>query len=159
MPHHLLIMAPCQLKINKLRHVTTKNTLTHLELFSPSLSLSFVTNHQQPNTSPSLLPHPQDLKRLSVLGSQYNRLMGPIPSSLGNLKMLRGLDLSFNGFSGGIPAGLTDIPQLDFLEVQNNFLFGFVPSGIPISYILDYSKTILFLTVSFLLLWLCIDLY
>ena len=85
--------------------------------------------------------------------------MGPIPSSLGNLKMLRGLDLSFNGFSGGIPAGLTDIPQLDFLEVQNNFLFGFVPSGIPISYILDYSKTILFLTVSFLLLWLCIDLY
>lgn len=99
------------------------------------------------------------LTRLSVLGLQYNRLMGPIPASLGNLKKLRRLDLSFNGFSGGIPAGLASIPQLDFLDVRNNSLSGVVPSGMSISYILDYSKKILLLTLSFLLLWLCTDQY
>lgn len=99
------------------------------------------------------------LTRLSVLALQYNRLNGSIPASLENLKKLKRLDLSFNGFSGRIPAGLANISQLDFLDVQNNSLFGFVPPGMSISYILDYSTKILLLTLSFLLLWLCIDLY
>ncbi|MBA0796692.1 hypothetical protein Gohar_007438, partial [Gossypium harknessii] len=71
-----------------------------------------------------------DLKGLSVLSLQRNRLDGKIPASLGNLIMLRRLDLSYNRLFGEIPTTLANILQLETLDVRNNTLYGNVPSGL-----------------------------
>ncbi|KAJ7961468.1 LRR receptor-like serine/threonine-protein kinase FLS2 [Quillaja saponaria] len=61
------------------------------------------------------------LKNLEELNLHYNKFMGTLPPSLGNLTALRKLDLSQNYFTGNIScvvAGLKSLVYLDFSENQ-----------------------------------------
>ncbi|MBA0640261.1 hypothetical protein Goklo_023216, partial [Gossypium klotzschianum] len=69
-----------------------------------------------------------DLKGLSVISLQRNRLDGKILASLENLVMLRRLYLSYNSLFGEIPTILANILQLETLDVRKNTLYGNVPS-------------------------------
>ncbi|MGE5342516.1 MAG: hypothetical protein ACM3SY_13650 [Candidatus Omnitrophota bacterium] len=57
-----------------------------------------------------------------------NRLIGTIPSVLGNLPDLTGLNLSWNQLSGSIPPELGDLRKLDEFNVSVNQLTGSIPN-------------------------------
>ena len=54
----------------------------------------------------------------------YNRLEGPVPPEIGNLKQLTELYLSSNKLTGEIPATLGNCEGLQILEMDHNYLTG-----------------------------------
>eukprot|EP01018_Ginkgo_biloba_P004105 Gb_32503 [translate_table: standard] len=76
-------------------------------------------------------PLPSDLANLKVLRSlyvQHNLLSGPLPPSLPVWTRLNRLDLSFNRFNGTIPFSLNNLTHLTALYLQNNSLSGSIPN-------------------------------
>ena len=69
-----------------------------------------------------------DLSELRVLRLHGNELSGSIPSELGELSALEYLDLSENGLSGSIPAELGNLSSLRDLYLGRNDLSGEIPS-------------------------------
>ncbi|GJR05811.1 leucine-rich repeat protein [Tanacetum coccineum] len=67
-------------------------------------------------------------KLLRVLDLSSNTLTGPIPVD-GSMQYLESLDLSLNKLSGRIPEQLTSIMTLEFLNVSYNRLSGKIPQG------------------------------
>lgn len=57
-----------------------------------------------------------------------NRLEGPIPDILANLKALYSLNLSHNAISGSIPPVLENLHQLESLDLSGNYLNGTIPA-------------------------------
>ena len=57
-----------------------------------------------------------------------NRLSGPIPPSLGNLKKLEEINLHKNQLSGTIPKKLGNMTSLNILWLHNNHLCGPIPA-------------------------------
>lgn len=57
-----------------------------------------------------------------------NKMIGNIPSQLGNLSQLNTLILDFNQLSGRIPYQLGNLSKMDFIELSHNQLSGSIPS-------------------------------
>lgn len=74
-----------------------------------------------------LPPDIDNLKRLMYLNLSMNNLSGPIPQSLGNLVQLESVDLCFNKFSGKIPYQLGNLTYLAHLNLSHNNLYGRIP--------------------------------
>ncbi|XP_056172672.1 receptor-like protein 7 [Syzygium oleosum] len=69
-----------------------------------------------------------DLKALYFLNLSHNAISGSIPPVLGNLDQLESLDLSWNYLNGNIPAQLENLDFLSFLNLSNNQLVGSIPT-------------------------------
>ncbi|XP_039173384.1 receptor-like protein 47 [Eucalyptus grandis] len=63
----------------------------------------------------------------TLIDFSSNRLEGPIPEALGDLRALYFLNLSHNVLSGHIPPSLGKIQQLESLDLSQNFLNGTIP--------------------------------
>ncbi|XP_039166447.1 putative receptor like protein 25 [Eucalyptus grandis] len=70
-----------------------------------------------------------DLKALYFLNLSHNAILGSIPPVLGNLHQLESLDLSWNYLNGSIPAQLVNLDFLSFLNLSNNQLVGSIPTS------------------------------
>ncbi|XP_030449943.2 receptor-like protein 43 [Syzygium oleosum] len=68
-----------------------------------------------------------DLKALYFLNLSHNVISGSIPPVLGNLDKLESLDLSWNYLNGTIPGQLANLNFLSFLNLSNNQLVGSIP--------------------------------
>ncbi|KAK9281085.1 hypothetical protein L1049_003978 [Liquidambar formosana] len=72
------------------------------------------------------------LGSLVNLNFSRNKLQGPIPSYIGQMKDLRYLSFSRNDFTGAIPRELAQLTSLEVLELSSNSLSGEIPP--------DFSK-------------------
>ncbi|KAK3444860.1 hypothetical protein EUGRSUZ_A00695 [Eucalyptus grandis] len=79
-----------------------------------------------------------DLKSLHVLNLSHNAISGSIPPNLGNLDQLESLDLSGNNLNGTIPAQLANLNFLSLLNLSNNQLVGSIPTS---GQFLTFSKS------------------
>ncbi|KAK3444859.1 hypothetical protein EUGRSUZ_A00696, partial [Eucalyptus grandis] len=70
-----------------------------------------------------------DLKALYVLNLSRNAISGSIPPILGNLYQIESLDLSVNYLNGTIPAQLANLNFLSLLNLSNNQLVGNIPTS------------------------------
>jgi kinase len=61
---------------------------------------------------------------------QENKMIGPIPSTIGTLHKLNKLLLDNNGYSGTIPPQLAELTGLREFRAFNNQLTGTMPPGI-----------------------------
>ena len=73
-------------------------------------------------------PDVVELTGLRVLDLSGNRLIGGLPSELGNLSELRILRLNSNELSGSIPSELGELSALEYLDLSENGLSGSIPS-------------------------------
>ncbi|GFS45497.1 leucine-rich repeat protein kinase family protein [Actinidia rufa] len=64
---------------------------------------------------------------LRELTSQGNKIVGSIPTGIGNLVNLQGLRLSTNHFTSNIPADLGKLENLQLLSLSSNNLYGEIP--------------------------------
>ncbi|XP_031115316.1 probable LRR receptor-like serine/threonine-protein kinase At3g47570 [Ipomoea triloba] len=69
-------------------------------------------------------------RRVTALGLSSMKLVGSLPSHIGNLSFLRVLDLQNNSFSGDIPPAIGNLHRLQVLLLHNNSFTGFIPSNI-----------------------------
>ncbi|KAF8685360.1 hypothetical protein HU200_043984 [Digitaria exilis] len=69
------------------------------------------------------------LKGLLSLNLSFNNLYGEIPQSIGNLSNLQALDLSYNNLLGEIPYALERLHFLAKFNISNNDLEGPIPTG------------------------------
>ncbi|KAK3444977.1 hypothetical protein EUGRSUZ_A00585, partial [Eucalyptus grandis] len=69
-----------------------------------------------------------DLRALYFLNLSHNVFSGPIPPSLGKIQQLESLDLSHNYLNGTIPMQLSDLNSLSFLNLSYNQLVGMIPA-------------------------------
>jgi hypothetical protein len=63
----------------------------------------------------------------SVLRLSSNRLSGPIPETIGNLRNVKALELESNTLSGTLPASLSNMEDLEALLLGSNELSGTLP--------------------------------
>ncbi|RRT53389.1 hypothetical protein B296_00026317 [Ensete ventricosum] len=129
-------------------------------LYLPELSLLELQNNyltgavaEEPAQKPA---------KLGLLNLSNNRLIGPLPSSIGNfsslqilllggnefageipsrlglLKQVLKVDMSRNNFSGGIPPQIGDCSSLTYLDLSHNQLAGPIPVRISQLRILSY---------------------
>ncbi|KAJ0729747.1 putative protein kinase RLK-Pelle-LRR-XII-1 family [Helianthus annuus] len=77
---------------------------------------------------------PKELLQLSslsiILNLSHNNLFGPLPTEVGDLKMLTYLDLSHNNLSGNIPSSLGSCTSLLFLSLKGNLFQGMIPPSL-----------------------------
>jgi len=71
-----------------------------------------------------------NLSSLQLLYLDDNELTGTIPSTIGNLSQLGGLELDNNKLTGTIPSTIGNLSQLIFLNLFHNKLTGTIPSTI-----------------------------
>ena len=90
---------------------------------SPSAQLS-TTGNRLTGPIPSELGNLRDLRALFLVG---NQLTGPIPPELGELRRLRHMDLGVNQLTGPIPPQLGKLAELVHLELACNELTGDIP--------------------------------
>ncbi|XP_019195979.1 PREDICTED: probable LRR receptor-like serine/threonine-protein kinase At3g47570 isoform X2 [Ipomoea nil] len=69
-------------------------------------------------------------RRVTALGLSSMKLVGSLPSHIGNLTFLRVLDLQNNSFSGEIPPAIANLHRLQVLFLHNNSFSGSIPSNI-----------------------------
>ncbi|KAK8335002.1 hypothetical protein V6Z11_A09G025700 [Gossypium hirsutum] len=65
-----------------------------------------------------------------MLNLSKNQIIGPVPSTLGNLTNLDLLDLSFNQITGAIPREIGNLKNLSELKLSKNKLNGSIPLSI-----------------------------
>ncbi|XVE97055.1 hypothetical protein REPUB_Repub02eG0277500 [Reevesia pubescens] len=75
--------------------------------------------------------------RVVVLNLENQKLVGSIPSSIGNLTFLTGINLGENGFHGEVPQEigrlwhqLSSLAKLEILRLSVNYLTGTIPAWI-----------------------------
>ncbi len=71
-----------------------------------------------------------DLTNLVSLNLTTNSLSGSIPSSIGSLTSLESLILQFNSLSGSLPTELGSLTSLEFLFLSSNNLDGSLPAAL-----------------------------
>ncbi|KAE9445082.1 hypothetical protein C3L33_23020, partial [Rhododendron williamsianum] len=74
-----------------------------------------------------LPPEIGDLRDLIVLNLSHNYLIGTIPVTFSNLKNIESLDLSYNRLHGKIPSQLTELYSLAVFNLSYNNLSGRMP--------------------------------
>ncbi|KAL3753436.1 hypothetical protein ACJRO7_000781 [Eucalyptus globulus] len=79
-----------------------------------------------------------DLKALYALNLSHNVISGSIPPILGNLHQIESLDLSVNYLNGSIPPQLANLDFLSLLNLSNNRLVGNIPTS---GQFLTFSKS------------------
>nr|XP_034605806.1 receptor-like protein 11 [Setaria viridis] len=90
---------------------------------------SYGTNACLGHCRPGSGPHqPADLA---------NTISGPIPDSIGRLRMLEILDMSSNKLNGTIPSSLGNLKNLNNLALQNNVISGHIPHSVGRLVMLD----------------------
>ena len=67
--------------------------------------------------------------RVTELELYANELMGPIPTTVGQLVNLRTLNLGLNGLTGPIPNAVADLTNLRSLNLSGNALTGSIPAA------------------------------
>ncbi|CAD6334484.1 unnamed protein product [Miscanthus lutarioriparius] len=81
----------------------------------------------------------------------HNALSGPIPDTVGRMKLLEVLDLSNNYFSGTIPSTLGHLAKLHNLKLNNNSLSGPISESLatdaPMIFSLYFLLTTFFLSL------------
>ncbi|KAF2294156.1 hypothetical protein GH714_007938 [Hevea brasiliensis] len=70
-----------------------------------------------------------NLKSIHVLKLKKNELSGPIPSDLSGMSSLEILDLSHNKLTGEIPSSLVKLGFLSKFSVAYNQIYGEIPTG------------------------------
>ncbi|KAL3636737.1 hypothetical protein CASFOL_019036 [Castilleja foliolosa] len=76
----------------------------------------------------------------TVLYLGNNRISGPIPSEIGQLKYIIVLDLSKNNFSGHIPDAISNLTNLESLDLSENDLTGEIPGSLKnLNFLSDFS--------------------
>ncbi|KAK3019486.1 hypothetical protein RJ639_004885 [Escallonia herrerae] len=77
---------------------------------------------------------PEQIVGLSSLSQalylNQNRLTGPLPLQVGNLKNLGSLSISGNRLTGAITSALGDCQVLEFLDMHDNLFEGTIPSSL-----------------------------
>ncbi|KAH9753648.1 Receptor-like protein 13 [Citrus sinensis] len=68
-----------------------------------------------------------NLTRIQTLNLSHNNLTGSIPSTFSNLKQIESLDLSYNKLNGEIPHQLVELKTLEVFSVAYNNLSGEIP--------------------------------
>ncbi|KAL1826054.1 hypothetical protein ACET3Z_012832 [Daucus carota] len=68
-----------------------------------------------------------NLKNLQVLQLESNELTGEIPNEMGNLIQLLKLNLSSNHLTGGIPQTLGKLSKLNYFDLSTNKMKGSIP--------------------------------
>ncbi|KAH9687690.1 Receptor-like protein 1 [Citrus sinensis] len=68
-----------------------------------------------------------NLTRIQTLNLSHNNLTGSIPSTFSNLKQIESLDLSYNKLNGKIPHQLVELKTLEVFSVAYNNLSGEIP--------------------------------
>lgn len=71
-----------------------------------------------------------NLTHLEDLGISNNRLVGSLPSNLGQFTKLRSMRLHRNSISGTLPASVANFTLLEELHVSQNLLVGYFPSDL-----------------------------
>ncbi|KAK4748425.1 hypothetical protein SAY87_015011 [Trapa incisa] len=75
---------------------------------------------------------PEEVSSLTVISTNldlsHNKLVGPLPTGIGNLKNLGRLDVSDNMLSGEIPSSLGSCVRLEALYMAGNKFHGGIPS-------------------------------
>ena len=64
---------------------------------------------------------------IEILELWDNKLVGPIPTELGNLDSLTYLDVARKSFTGTIPTELGNLNYLAYLYMEENSLEGTIP--------------------------------
>ncbi|KAL0287285.1 UNVERIFIED_CONTAM: hypothetical protein Sradi_7127600, partial [Sesamum radiatum] len=83
------------------------------------------------NISGHLSSDIEGLSALQTLDLSYNKgMIGPLPSSIGNLQNLSSLILVGCGFSGPIPPSIGSLQQLVYLSLNLNKFVGEIPPSI-----------------------------
>ncbi|KAF8377932.1 hypothetical protein HHK36_031320 [Tetracentron sinense] len=112
---------------------------TRLGRLNPQFSVDALANFTlltSFNSSLFFLPGPipywfgQSLSSLRVLDLRSCSVVGPIPSSLGNLTNLNSLYLSDNNLTGLVPPSLGQLLGLSVLDLSQNSLTGYIPSSL-----------------------------
>lgn len=112
---------------------------THSGRLSPRFAvdaLANLTSLVSFNASGFLLPESipdwfgQSLVALQVLDLRSSSIVGPIPSSIGNLSKLTALYLSGNSLTGIMPSSIGQLSQLSVLDLSRNLLTGSIPPSL-----------------------------
>ena len=59
---------------------------------------------------------------MTALSLKNNKMSGPIPAEIGELKKLKSLELDGNDFTGSIPQALCDLPGIEPIVIDKNTL-------------------------------------
>ncbi|GLT49225.1 hypothetical protein SLA2020_227970 [Shorea laevis] len=70
-----------------------------------------------------------ELKNLQYFDVSNNNLTGSLPNSLATLRHLQHLDLSSNSFSGSIPESIGNLSSLRMLDLSDNIMNGTIPES------------------------------
>ncbi|XP_030514478.2 receptor-like protein 48 [Rhodamnia argentea] len=109
---------------------TISVTLKGLQLELVRILTIFTSIDFSGNRLEGPIPHTLgDLKALYFLNLSHNAISGSIPPVLGNLHQLESLDLSWNYLRGTIPAQLANLDFLSFPNLSNNQLVGSIPAS------------------------------
>uniref|UniRef100_A0A3Q7IMQ7 Protein kinase domain-containing protein n=1 Tax=Solanum lycopersicum TaxID=4081 RepID=A0A3Q7IMQ7_SOLLC len=78
--------------------------------------------------------------RVINLDLSSRKLVGTIPSSIGNLSFLTGLHLENNSFHGEIPQAIGLLLQLEHLNLSSNSFSGKIPTTNLLLHVIDFSQ-------------------
>ncbi|KAF8041840.1 hypothetical protein BT93_A0438 [Corymbia citriodora subsp. variegata] len=118
---------------------TMRATLKDLKLEFVKILIVFTLIDFSSNRLEGPIPDTlEDLKALHVLNLSHNAISGSIPLVLGNMDQLESLDLSRNHLNGTIPAQLANLHFLSLLNLSNNQLVGNIPTS---GQFLTFSKS------------------
>ncbi|KAJ0538892.1 putative non-specific serine/threonine protein kinase [Helianthus annuus] len=133
MPNLLML----DISYNKFNHIALHGIWRHCHLKELTMSGNkFGEEMIGPSTNMSECSH----YALEMLDSEWNRVNGPIPESLGRLTNLRVLNLVFNGLTGSIPKALERLRSLEILNLSDNDLTGPIPTFLGKLTTLDLSR-------------------
>jgi len=91
------------------------------------LKVQLATNNLTGGIPESLFTH---LPYLQVLDLRMNNLIGPLPDSIGDARLLQRLTLQCNRLQGCLPTALGCLQRLEILDVSSNQLVGTFPLAI-----------------------------